>query len=388
MAAVSSMPSGFGGQQQLATHAAVAVGAFALGALCRQRGAGSPAALPTQAPPQQRQTPPLLEDGHRNKNSRKLFKGEESAVRVICAGTIAEFQALIPTAVGRADRVLEVGVSGGGTSALLRLASAHVLAVDVERKDWAAAVAEAGGSLTLVDAVTDIAGLQALPIEPTVLFVDLSTILGHDPSFDGIALLRQLGRVFRATCGTIVVRSKSLRAHATQFIDPHALPEYTAPRPPAAALRAAPPLPRGGGAKVYCCVGVAEYRKTISWLVHGDDRVLEIGCQGGLTTDLISKHIRWVNGCEDAGSAEGARKLPGVLGVDVAKKSIAHANKNFPHTSFDVMDGWDAAGVVEMGKRREYEGTPKAKPAEAAAAAYFLLNGRFFATSSPKTCAV
>ena len=40
-----------------------------------------------------------------------------------------------------------------------------------------------------------------------------------------------------------------------------------------------------------------------------------------------------------------------MLGVDVAKKSIAHACKNFPDTRFDVLDGWDTAGVLELGRR-------------------------------------
>jgi hypothetical protein len=30
---------------------------------------------------------------------------------------------------------------------------------------------------------------------------------------------------------------------------------------------------------VFAAVGVAEYRKTIPWLLRADDRVLEIGCQ-------------------------------------------------------------------------------------------------------------
>ena len=80
MATAPSTPSGLGGPQQLATHAADAVGAFALDALCRggQRRAATAgsATLPTA---QQREQPPpkkATEEGHRNKNSRKLFKGE------------------------------------------------------------------------------------------------------------------------------------------------------------------------------------------------------------------------------------------------------------------------------------------------------------------------
>lgn len=287
--------------------------------------------------------------GHRNKNSRKLFKGEESAVKVYCAGTLAEFQGTIPKVVGQVEHVLEVGVSGGGTSALLRLACPHVLSIDIERKDWAAAVSEAGGCLTLLDAVTDIAGLRALPINPTILYVDLSTILGHDPSFDGIALLRQLGRVFRNSATKIVVRSRALRAHAVQFVDPHALPEHTAEPPPLATLRTAPAL--RGVSKVFCCVGVTEYRKTISWLVHGDDLVLEIGCQGGLTTDLIAKHVRQIRASAD--NRDGGGRVVGVVGVDVAKKSVAHARKNFPNTvsRFETCDGWDAARIAELGQQ-------------------------------------
>jgi len=361
------------------SHAAVAVGAFTLGALCSRRGHSQPEPEPEprgasegegggqgqgqgQGQPPPPQPPPgggdmvwharlgrwhPREAAPRNKNARQLFKGEESTVRVLCAGTLAEFQGTIAAVVREQDRVLEVGVSGGGTSAMLRRASPHVLAVDVERKDWAAAVLEAGGSVVLIDPVTDIGGLAALPIEPTVLYVDMASILGHDPAFDGIALLRQLGRVFRASATTIVVRSRALRAHSTHFIDPHG-PNNAAP-PADATLQHAPPLK--GPPKVYCSVGVAEYRKTISWLVHADDKVLEIGCQGGVTTDLISQHIRRLKG------SSGAEKLAGVLGVDVAKKSIAHACKNFPDTRFDVLDGWDTAGVLELGRRECGDGS-------------------------------
>lgn len=352
------------GSQQLVTHAAVAVGAFALGGLCCPRATasgrqplgepGSPplsaGGAPTLSPPPTRSSEGASsQTGHRNKNSRKLFKGEESAVKVYCAGTLAEFQSTIPKVVGQEEHVLEIGVSGGGTSALLRLACPHVLSIDVERKDWAGAVSEAGGCLTLLDAVTDIAGLRALPIDPTILYVDLSTVLGHDPSFDGIALLRQLGRVFRSSVTKIVVRSRALRAHAVQFIDPHALPEYTAEPPPVATLRTAPAL--RGASKVFCCVGVTEYRKTISWLVHGDDCVLEIGCQGGLTTDLIAKHVRQIRAA--AGNGDGDGRAVGVVGVDVAKKSVAHARKNFPNTvsRFETCDGWDSARITELGQQ-------------------------------------
>lgn len=374
-AATSGTPS----SAQLLSHAAVAAAAFAAGGLCCQRqqqldehmsasgGGGrrepglnkepqpsSPRPVPTEASPLRTRSSEgavTSRTGHRNKNSRKLFKGEESATKVYCAGTLGEFQGTIPKVLGQDDHVLEIGVSGGGTSALLRLACPNVLSIDIERKDWAAAVSEAGGSLTLLDAVTDIAGLRALPIEPTVLYVDLSTILGHDPSFDGIALLRQLGRVFRNSLTKIVVRSRALRAHATQFLDPHALPEYTADAPPLDTLRTAPAL--RGASKVYCCVGVTEYRKTISWLVHGDDCVLEIGCQGGITTDLIAKRVRQIRASTDYRQFTAAGdSVVGVVGVDVAKKSIAHARKNFPDTvsNFETCDGWDSAGIIELGQ--------------------------------------
>ncbi len=360
---------------QLLSHAAVAAAAFAVGGLCCRTPRGDHAASVIREPrsnqepqpsprapvPTEASQPPIRSSegtassvtGHRNKNSRKLFKGEESATKIYCAGTLGDFQRIIPKVVGQDDHVLEIGVSGGGTSALLRLACPNVLSIDIERKDWAAAVSEAGGSLTLLDAVTDIAGLRALPVEPTVLYVDLSTILGHDPSFDGIALLRQLGRVFRNSVTKIVVRSRALRAHAVQFLDPHALPEYIADAPSLETLRAAPTF--RGASKVYCCVGVTEYRKTISWLVHGDDCVLEIGCQGGITTDLIAKRVRQIRASIDSDQFTGTSddRVVGVVGVDVAKKSISHARKNFPNTvsTFETCDGWDSAGIIELGQQ-------------------------------------
>ena len=193
------------------TAACVAVGAFALGMLCSQHRTMPPES--TGAKGVEKLVPAVAEAvaGHKadhstgNKNSRKLFKGSDCAP-VLCAGTLAEFQSTIQRVVRHGDHVLEIGVSGGGTSAVLRRSvgtGGRVVAIDVERKDWAAAAREVGAPLTLLDPVTDVAGLLALPLDPSVLYVDLASILGHDPALDGIALLRQLSRIFRASVRTM-----------------------------------------------------------------------------------------------------------------------------------------------------------------------------------------
>ena len=75
----------------------------------------------------------------------------------------------------------------------------------------------------------------------------------------------------------------------------------------------------GHGGAVYCAVGVTEYRKVINWLLKADDRVLEIGCQQGLTTSLIVKHIESLRQ-DTAGQTF-------VLGVDIYAKSVSGAKK-------------------------------------------------------------
>ena len=62
--------------------------------------------------------------------------------------------------------------------------------------------------------------------------------------------------------------------------------------------------------------GVREYRETIPVWVNAEDVVLEIGCEWGTTTTLISPHCKKV------------------IGTDISPKCIGTCKRNVPRTPF------------------------------------------------------
>ena len=77
--------------------------------------------------------------------------------------------------------------------------------------------------------------------------------------------------------------------------------------------------------------GVREYRATIPTWVNGDDRVLEFGCEWGMTTMLL---------------AERARE---VIGTDVSAECIARARQIHPDVRFEVLDAFDVRAALALG---------------------------------------
>lgn len=76
--------------------------------------------------------------------------------------------------------------------------------------------------------------------------------------------------------------------------------------------------------------GVHQYRQTIAALVRSEDVVLELGCEWGMTTELLAQH---------AG---------GVIGTDVSETCIERARTIHPAIRFERLDAFDVRGALEL----------------------------------------
>jgi SAM-dependent methyltransferase len=77
--------------------------------------------------------------------------------------------------------------------------------------------------------------------------------------------------------------------------------------------------------------GVKEYRDTIPELVSTSDRVLELGCEWGTTTQLLAQ-------CADL-----------VIGADVSHEVIERARLRHPGIRFEVLDAFDIGSLLDIG---------------------------------------
>lgn len=79
--------------------------------------------------------------------------------------------------------------------------------------------------------------------------------------------------------------------------------------------------------------GVKEYRSTIPNYVDNSDTVLEIGCEWGATTVLLAER------CQE------------VIGTDIGEDAIRRARISHPQLRFEVLDAWDMAGILRLGRK-------------------------------------
>lgn len=113
----------------------------AVGHWCCAAAAAATTAAEHGSPPSPALLPPEPA-ARRNKNQRRLFRraaGGETTV--LCAGSTPQYSAALGRVLGKQgreeeqqQRVLQVGVGDGSTSAQLRRLCADVVSVDVERK--------------------------------------------------------------------------------------------------------------------------------------------------------------------------------------------------------------------------------------------------------------
>ncbi len=76
--------------------------------------------------------------------------------------------------------------------------------------------------------------------------------------------------------------------------------------------------------------GVKEYRASIPEWVNESDTVLEIGCEWGTTTRIISDHAA------------------SVIGTDVSPEVIERARERHPHIRFEALDAFDVRAALEL----------------------------------------
>ena len=76
--------------------------------------------------------------------------------------------------------------------------------------------------------------------------------------------------------------------------------------------------------------GVKEYRASIPEWVNESDSVLEIGCEWGTTTRIISDHAA------------------SVIGTDVSPEVIERARERHPHIRFEALDAFDVRAALEL----------------------------------------
>ena len=76
--------------------------------------------------------------------------------------------------------------------------------------------------------------------------------------------------------------------------------------------------------------GVKEYRASIPEWVNESDTVLEIGCEWGTTTRIISDHAA------------------SVIGTDVSPEVIERARERHPHLRFEALDAFDVRAALEL----------------------------------------
>ena len=76
--------------------------------------------------------------------------------------------------------------------------------------------------------------------------------------------------------------------------------------------------------------GVKEYRASIPEWVNESDTVLEIGCEWGTTTRIISEYAA------------------AVIGTDVSPEVIERARERHPQIRFEALDAFDVRAALDL----------------------------------------
>jgi len=84
---------------------------------------------------------------------------------------------------------------------------------------------------------------------------------------------------------------------------------------------------------IIASVGVAEYRRTIPFVLTPGDAVIEVGCHAGYTTAIL---------------AEATTEAGLCIGVDIGPKIIKAAQKEYPHVQFHVGDAWKTFDLLQL----------------------------------------
>ena len=235
----------------------------------------------------------------RPRRVRSRFTARQTAAkfRVVCSPTTKKYRACISALVSDTDSVL-------------------VVCAENSEGDVAAAVAAAGGREERVavshGSCWDAASLIELERKAaaggfTVVCVDLS-MCGHTLVADGHALLKMLQSLFEHTLHTVLVKSKALERDARAWHNSHSLMQGGLPRHHICE-----------DVQIICAEGVTDYRATIPRVLAAGDRVLEIGCADGVTTQILAAHLKR----QEQKSGGGAS----VVGIDVGAVVVEKARR-------------------------------------------------------------
>ena len=77
--------------------------------------------------------------------------------------------------------------------------------------------------------------------------------------------------------------------------------------------------------------GVDEYRQTVNVLVKPTDSVLEIGCEMGTTSDILS------------------RATQNLIATDISEDCLVKARDRYPHVRFEQLDAFDIKSAMRLG---------------------------------------
>ena len=264
--------------------------------------------------------------------------------RVLCAPSVAAYEAGVKQLIQEGDGVLEIGCQLGRTTKLIadERAASLVIGIDMDRElngksgrnlgsyRAHATPAEAGLSadvveLHLLDPWDTLAILRATAGRRVdVLMIDVNSLVGNDLALTALALARQLARVL-PTVRSVLLKSRTLSKLERQLILPDAF----------AAEVPSEPVPAGWMPRVIPAVGVKDYRTAaLNWIArHGEEpiTVFEIGCHVGTSTAILDTAVR------DGGGF--------CAGVDVSRSIVDRARALYPTVPFAVADAWDAAGL-------------------------------------------
>ena len=216
----------------------------------------------------------------------------------------------------------------------------------------------------------------------TVIVLDASNLVGNDLLLDFVTLIQLMRAWLGPALGVqfLVIKSKALHVASRRFLAASRLAtgakaprrqkqaaaaakqnsgdggsgEATAaaaepPAPPPSKpnrflahfhdelAQAAAPTNKVGcadaGPVVVGARGVHEYRAAARLCILPGDRVLEIGCHCGRTTELV------------------AHEMGGLaLGVDIGPKVVREAEKWHPDVAFRVADAWDTRRLLELAR--------------------------------------
>ena len=78
--------------------------------------------------------------------------------------------------------------------------------------------------------------------------------------------------------------------------------------------------------------GVQEYRASIPMVVKPTDTILELGCEWGTTTEILTQHC------------------PNVIGTDISAECIERARQMRPALQFAVLDAFDVRAALDLGR--------------------------------------